>query len=119
MYLKRFGFDPRYTAQSAVAPSTWREADVPAAHAPATLEEGAAAHALLLPLIKWLADYEAWVLEQAGVEHRRRVISMLDKRKQVSYDDPAALPNLWRTIATDIDAAYYQVQSEKKVTSNE
>ena len=79
--LGRFDVLPRLATGDAPPLDRWIEKGLEAFPLAAASEEGIAAACLLVPeLCAWIADYEIWIAETVGVEHRERCLERWPKR---------------------------------------
>lgn len=69
LYLGRFRLSPRLAA---AAPSAgWSPAELPELAVPESPAAWSRAGTLLVPALRWIAAYEAWVRAEAGADYRR------------------------------------------------
>jgi len=73
LYLGRFKLAPRLTAAAPVA--AWSPGELGPIVAPVAADEWARTGALLVPALRWIAAYEAWVVAATGADYRRRCLA--------------------------------------------
>lgn len=80
--LGRFDMRPRVTDGDAPPIESWLEAGGDAFPLAAASERGREAACLLVPeACAWIADYEHWIVETVGVEHREQCLQRWPKRE--------------------------------------
>lgn len=68
IFLKRYEFTPRLMSFPA---STWSIEQMPCSHAPHCVDECEQCKSLMSKACVWFAEYETWVLQNAGLEYRK------------------------------------------------
>lgn len=81
VFLRRFEFQPLYSAASSLECPPWSEEDMPEFSASANLSD-LAGQTLLLDLIDWIRSYEEQAIEQLGIEYRQAVLNKWDNGRR-------------------------------------
>ncbi|MCP3142569.1 hypothetical protein [Pyxidicoccus xibeiensis] len=98
VFVPRDGFTPRLL-DAAPAQPVFRAQDLGSWREPATAPERRAAREGLATLAGWLAGYEAWVVEEVGLEWRRTCVEV---RRKASPVAPDTLSSAWRRLASRV-----------------
>ena len=81
IFLGRYDVRPRVIACDAPPLEKWSEQGLGAFPMAVESEQGMEAACLLVPEVcAWIADYELWIAETAGVEHREQCLQRWPKR---------------------------------------
>ncbi len=100
LLLKRHDFRPRVNLTSTTTPAIWRLIEPMPAQYPITELERSAAVTLSVEVLRFISQYEAWVVERAGLAHRQRVIGAYPDRRKgyIPAEDMAAT---WTRLVND------------------
>ena len=96
LFLRRFGFSPRWTAPGYVPHGCWHVQSWKKARAPRSLDEQAASLTRLHDLCAWIAAYETWLASQAESAWRMHCLGKWHKEAVVPAD---ALIKAWLRLA--------------------
>ncbi len=96
LFLKRYGFAPRWTAPGFVPAQCWHVSAWKRARTPRTTEESREVTARLSELAAWIAEYERWILHQTGLAYRERVLDQWHKESVVPAN---AIAQSWEELA--------------------
>jgi hypothetical protein len=100
IFVPRFGFAPRLARFDGLPGETWSAAQL-ACCPPRGPRGWARARRLFIPALRWVADYERWVLDARGLAYRRACVECWPQARV-----PAErLVAEWEALATDCDAA--------------
>ena len=91
VFLHRYEFRPRYTADSKLECPPWSETDLPKMGTPEESQRDACA-SLTLGLIDWIRGYEVTILERLGIEYRRSTLE-----KWNNGNAPSLRRRTWRS----------------------
>ena len=69
LFVRRFGFCPRFSSEADLTENEWRADDF-SAFRPPVVDQVSVCHSLLLGLVNWIRDYEAWIVECEGLDYR-------------------------------------------------
>jgi hypothetical protein len=95
LFLRRYEFNPVWTRLPALPVIVWRPEGLPAFQPPRSIPEQNCTQRLLTAAVRWIAGYEQWVLDMAGVEYRRLCLREWHKR----IIPAERVPDEWRRIA--------------------
>ena len=98
IFLRRHGFDPKLTESRAVLLERWSPEYIPGLRSPVSIEECGTAISLLIKLLEWMGEYEAWIQERYGVDYRKDCIEARKKRTRFKAEQ---LPFLWGGLARE------------------
>ncbi len=99
IFLKRYTFTPKWTSADRLPEAVWSTARLPAMQWPKGELQHARTNYVLQRTVSWLADYEDWILQNAGIEHRQECLRRWPKR----IVEAERVPQEWRRIATVIE----------------
>ena len=77
VFWPRYEFRPKYAMDTTLACPPWSNEDLPAMNLPSKSQRSSCV-ALILDLIDWIRRYEVAVVEQLGIEYRRRTLDQWD-----------------------------------------
>ena len=97
VYLNRYRFRPVWLPAELIQRPIWRPDMIPTRHKSPSLRIPVD---LTVAAIRRIADYEAWVLAQCGLEYRRAVLRQWNRPS--GPPPPETLPQAWRTLADEI-----------------
>lgn len=95
IFVKRGGFEARYTPEPRLPITAWCGA--PNAQPPDTVQTCAHALSLLTALSAWIADYEAWIAAQTPPDYRAACVAAWFAHKRAVPSE--AMVKAWREIA--------------------
>ncbi len=95
IFIKRGGFEARYTPAHRLPITAWCAA--PEGKPPDTVQKCAQTLKLLRALSAWIADYEAWIATQTPPDYREACVAAWFAHKRAVPS--AAMASAWRTIA--------------------
>ncbi len=101
VFLPRFGFTPRLARCAAPPEGVWSATQLRDCCPPHGAQAWARAHRLFIPALRWVADYERWVLGARGADYRRSCVGSWQK-EQVPAE---GLDGAWDALAEACDAA--------------
>ena len=93
LFLKRYEFSPRLMVRPEQA---WNLVGLPQSKPPKCMQECEASRVLMQKACQWLAEYEAWTLETAGLAYRK--IS-LDGWSLKTVRQPQEIAGTWNELA--------------------
>ena len=96
LFLKRYGFAPRWTAPGFIPAQRWHVNTWKQSRAPRTPGETREVTVRLTELAAWFADYERWVVDQTGSSYRERVLDQWHKEAVVPAN---AIAQSWEELA--------------------
>jgi hypothetical protein len=79
VFIKRFGFAPKYTRSAELMMPIWSTAQLPEMRTPSSPFERAASRDLLVCALNWISRYERWVIDTFGIDYRRQCVKAWDK----------------------------------------
>lgn len=95
VFLNRFDFSPQLAPQSDFGPSAWKPEDLPGLRSIRSASEVRLARTLVPAALEWIAEYESWVMEHAGIAYRRACLERWPKETV----DPLHTVEKWRKLA--------------------
>jgi len=95
VFLNRFGFCPQLASQFELGPSVWKLDDLPRLRSVRSTSELRLARTLVPAVLEWIAEYESWVMEHAGIAYRRACLERWPKETV----DPLRTVAEWRKLA--------------------
>jgi hypothetical protein len=99
IYVNRYCFVPRWLPLETPIDGIWRAEAMAATRRPGTRREVRRSRRLLQSLLRWMAGYEKWVLQTAGLSYRQRSLSQWTKT-----DIPAERMALeWELLARHVE----------------
>ena len=107
LFVPRDGFVPRWVEGPGAGASAFRAEDVGVRRDAASGPERRAVRAGLALLADWLADYEAWVARDVGLDWRRECLAARRKASPVPAEE---LSVAWRRMAVRVRATDAVVQ---------
>jgi hypothetical protein len=96
VFLKRFGFSPRWFTTVDPLNQVWTLDQLPRMRLPRTSEERQKTQTLFEALLHWISTYEQWIKETCGCAYRQRCLSAW--QKAICPADTIA--EEWRRLAT-------------------
>ncbi len=93
LFLKRYEFSPRLMVRPEQA---WNLVGLPQSKPPKCIQECEASRVLMQKACQWLAEYEAWVLETAGLAYRK---INLDGWSLKTVRQPQEIAGTWNDLA--------------------
>ncbi|MBL8170960.1 MAG: hypothetical protein JNJ50_22575 [Acidobacteria bacterium] len=75
MYVKRYGFSPKWLKESRLSLPIWQSEQLPKMRNARTPNERRRLLTLLVTALQWISQYEAWVIESRGLAYRRRCLA--------------------------------------------
>ena len=97
IFLPRYEFQPRFTPLTELGTPPWEEKDLPSLNRP-TRTQRKHCLSLSLDLIDWIRSYETTILEELGIEYRRRVLQQWNNGKR-HYTKPEEFASAWRELS--------------------
>jgi hypothetical protein len=70
IFVQRYTFEPRWMPSSHFVPIAWLPGEMPRTRRSRRSWEQRQANSMLLSMIQWFIEYEAWVAEQFGCHYR-------------------------------------------------
>lgn len=101
IFVPRFGFTPRLARFAGLPGEIWSATQLTTCRVPHGARQWARTHCLVIPALRWVADYERWVLEARSLAYRRACVADW-RHTQVAAD---RLLGEWASLADDCDAA--------------
>lgn len=95
LYVNRYEFLPRLAPSDQLPDSVFLPEQVPATLIPKNLTETEVAEGMLSRVMRWVAAYEAWVLDICGLAYRDSCLRGWDQ----PCIDPLEAPERWRSLA--------------------
>ncbi len=89
LLLKRFEFNPAWRSEGAPPERVWSRSELPKFARPGRTDDWRRAAKALYALQDWLAHYERWVIERAGLAYREECVSAWFKRAVVTAEEMA------------------------------
>ncbi len=89
MFLARYRFLPKRLDASDLTLPIWREDQLPPRHTPRTDEEWRTTITLLARALRWIGEYERWVIEACGLRYRREGLKRWE-RETIPAEQAAA-----------------------------
>lgn len=74
MYVKRYGFSPKLLKESRLQLPIWQSGQLPKILTARTPNEWRQLMTLLVAALRWVSEYEAWVIESRGPAYRRHCL---------------------------------------------
>ena len=79
VFIKRFGFAPKYSRAAELMMPVWSTAQLPELRTPSSPGECATSRDLLVCALNWISRYERWVIDALGIDYRKQCIKAWDK----------------------------------------
>ena len=102
VYVPRFEFNPRLTAEPDLTCPAWSSKDLPPLFAP-TADQMVRCQSLLLALADWVREYEVWIAETIGLAYRRESLASWSA-KHASEVPAEEMAVAWRRLGVEIGA---------------
>lgn len=102
VFLPRYEFCPRYTADPTLDCPPWSDADLPKLSVPTDLQRTSCA-LLTLDLIEWIRGYETHIVEQLGIEYRRSTLRNWNNGKR-TFVPAEQIASAWRELSLQVAA---------------
>jgi hypothetical protein len=108
LHLGRYDFTPTVAQDPRAGLDAFEPQQMTAFHAPETHDQARLALLMLAEACRWIAEYEQWVLDRAGLDYRREVVGAW-KKAGVSAERVSLA---WRELAARIGACVDAERSE-------
>jgi len=108
LHLGRYQFTPTMAQDPRAGLDAFEPQQMTAFHAPETLDQGRLSLLMLGEACRWIAEYEQWVLDRAGLDYRREVVGAW-KKARVSAERVSLA---WRQLAARIGERVDGVRTE-------
>ena len=123
LHLGRYQFTPTVALDPGAGLDAFEPQQLTAFHAPATHDHARLQLVMLGDACRWIAEYEQWVLNQAGLDYRREVVGAWKKARVAAERVSPAWRELAVRIGDCVDAAWAERPgvslSRQPVTSGE
>jgi hypothetical protein len=106
LFIERYGFSPKVSADPRLECPPWSNSDMPAFHTPNTRQRDNTAM-MLLELLDWIRQYECRVAARLGIQYRRDSLVHWNNGKR-PFIPAEQIASSWRklsqVIAADVNA---------------
>lgn len=110
IFLRRYASAPRWTVAHRVPECVWKPEGLSSMNWPCNAQEQALANHLFEGAAAWLAEYEEWVLNIAGIDYRHACLRRWTKK----FVAPELVPQEWRRIAAAIKEGFVEKTETRK-----
>ena len=100
IFVGRFDFAPRFSAEYALPLPVWLPAQLGEVAVPASTHERRLARELLQRSLNWVATYEQWAMDNTGLEYRRRCLEAWSQE----YLPPEQVAATWQNVAQSVSS---------------
>jgi hypothetical protein len=114
VFLPRYAFQPRYTTCAMLNYPPWSVHDLPKLRPPTKSQRNTCA-SLTLELIDWIRNYEVTIIENLGIEYRRRTLMPWNNGKR-PFTPAERFASAWRELSLQI-ATNFDAYTQRRETS--